>query len=123
MTRCCASTECRTPATAIRRTPSPHRERAREGESRHAGALAAGALFLKELRLWALRGGVVIGRSYGGEVAVDLVQRYPDLVRALVLLEPAVFALSAETLAWGEMLRSEVQAAAAGGAAAASDRL
>lgn len=67
---------------------------------------------------------VVIGRSYGGEVAVDLVQRYPDLVRALVLLEPAVFALSAETLAWGEMLTSQVQAAAAaGGPAAASDRL
>jgi esterase len=67
---------------------------------------------------------VVIGRSYGGEVAVDLVQRYPDLVRALVLLEPAVFALSAETLAWGKMLASQVQAAAAaGGPAAASDRL
>jgi esterase len=67
---------------------------------------------------------VVIGRSYGGDVAVDLVQRYPDLVRALVLLEPAVFALSAETLAWGEMLTSQVQAAAAaGGPAAASDRL
>ena len=67
---------------------------------------------------------VVIGRSYGGEVAVDLVQRYPDLVRALILLEPAVFALSAETLAWGEMVRSQLQAAAAaGGPGAASERL
>jgi esterase len=65
---------------------------------------------------------VVIGRSYGGAVAVDLVQRYPNLVRALVLLEPAVFA-STETLAWVEKLTSQVQAAAAaGGPAAASDR-
>jgi esterase len=31
---------------------------------------------------------VVIGRSYGGTVAVDLAIRYPKLVRALVLLEP-----------------------------------
>lgn len=67
---------------------------------------------------------VVIGRSYGGEVAVDLVQRYPDLVRALVLLEPSVFALTPETLAWRETLASRVHAAAAaGGPAAASDRL
>jgi esterase len=31
---------------------------------------------------------VVIGRSYGGTVATDLALRYPDRVRALVLLEP-----------------------------------
>jgi esterase len=31
---------------------------------------------------------VVIGRSYGGTVAIDLALRYPDRVRALVLLEP-----------------------------------
>jgi pimeloyl-ACP methyl ester carboxylesterase len=31
---------------------------------------------------------VVIGRSYGGTVAIDLARRYPDRVRALVLLEP-----------------------------------
>ena len=30
---------------------------------------------------------VVIGRSYGGAVAIDLALRYPDQVRALVLLE------------------------------------
>src|SRR5438093_1274768 len=33
---------------------------------------------------------VVIGRSYGGETALDLALRYPDHVRALVLLEAAV---------------------------------
>ena len=37
---------------------------------------------------------VVIGRSYGGEVAIDLALRYPDRVRALVLLEPGALGLS-----------------------------
>lgn len=38
---------------------------------------------------------VVIGRSYGGAVALDLALRYPDLVRALVQLEgDAGFSLS-----------------------------
>jgi pimeloyl-ACP methyl ester carboxylesterase len=32
---------------------------------------------------------VVIARSYGGEVATDLALRYPDRIRALVLLEAA----------------------------------
>src|SRR5215510_99155 len=35
----------------------------------------------------------VIGRSYGGEVAIDLALRYPDRVRALVLLEHAILSL------------------------------
>jgi esterase len=66
---------------------------------------------------------VVIGRSYRGEIAVDLVQRYPDLVRALVLLEPAIFTLSEETLAWADKLFSQVRATAASdGPAAAADR-
>ena len=30
---------------------------------------------------------IVIGRSYGGETAIDLALRYPERVRALVLLE------------------------------------
>ncbi len=65
---------------------------------------------------------MVIGRSYGGEIAVNLVQRYPDLIRALILLEPAILTLSAETRAWAEALTAQVQAAAAtGGPAAAVD--
>ena len=40
---------------------------------------------------------VVIGRSYGGGVAVDLAMRYPESVKALVLLEPALIGLSDET--------------------------
>ncbi|HEY9410710.1 MAG TPA: alpha/beta hydrolase [Jiangellaceae bacterium] len=56
---------------------------------------------------------VVIGRSYGGEIAVDLVQRYPDLVRALVLLEPAIPTLSRQTLSWWEALSARYRADAA----------
>jgi pimeloyl-ACP methyl ester carboxylesterase len=37
---------------------------------------------------------VVIGRSYGGAVAVDLALPYPDGVRALVLLEGDALGLS-----------------------------
>lgn len=56
---------------------------------------------------------VVIGRSYGGEVAIDLALRYPQRVRALVLLEAAILSLSAEAIAWEESLRQRVLAAAA----------
>jgi esterase len=47
---------------------------------------------------------IVIGRSYGGGIAVDLALRYPDRVRALVLLEGDVPSVS-ETAAreWAEL--------------------
>jgi pimeloyl-ACP methyl ester carboxylesterase len=45
---------------------------------------------------------VVIGRSYGGEVALDLARRYPDKVTALALLEPAMLSLDTEATAWGQ---------------------
>jgi esterase len=56
---------------------------------------------------------VVVGRSYGGGVAIDLALRYPECVRALVLLEAAIPSLSAEAIAWEESLRQRVLAAAA----------
>lgn len=40
---------------------------------------------------------VLVGRSYGGGIALDLAARYPDKVHALVLLEPAVDSLAPET--------------------------
>jgi pimeloyl-ACP methyl ester carboxylesterase len=55
---------------------------------------------------------VVIGRSYGGEIATDLALRYPERVRGLVLLEGAPLSLSAETAAWEESLGQQVAAAA-----------
>jgi pimeloyl-ACP methyl ester carboxylesterase len=41
---------------------------------------------------------IVIGRSQGGEIAVDLTLRRPELVRALVLLEGGGLALSADVV-------------------------
>jgi pimeloyl-ACP methyl ester carboxylesterase len=64
----------------------------------------------------------VIGRSYGGEIATDLALRYPDHVRALVLLEGASLHLSAEAAAWEESLRQQVRAAAADDPASVGER-
>ncbi len=52
---------------------------------------------------------VVMGRSYGGAVAVDLVLRYPDQVRALVLLEGDALGLSPEGLDWTRGLRERMR--------------
>jgi pimeloyl-ACP methyl ester carboxylesterase len=56
---------------------------------------------------------IVIGRSYGGEVAIDLALRYPERVRALVLLEAAILSLSPDAQRWAEEVNDDVQAAAA----------
>ncbi len=44
----------------------------------------------------------VIGRSYGGEIALDLASRYPEQVRALALLEPLVLGLDEDADRWYE---------------------
>src|SRR5437899_9445456 len=56
---------------------------------------------------------VVIGRSYGGETAIELALRHPSSVRALVLLEAALLTLDEEALAWAEGVRAAVEEAAA----------
>jgi pimeloyl-ACP methyl ester carboxylesterase len=43
---------------------------------------------------------VVVGRSQGGEIAVDLALRHPDRVRALALLEGGGMSLSPEFARW-----------------------
>jgi pimeloyl-ACP methyl ester carboxylesterase len=58
---------------------------------------------------------VVIGRSYGGEVALDLALRYPERVRALILLEGAPLRLAPEAERWEAALAQRVLAAAARG--------
>ena len=56
---------------------------------------------------------IVIGRSYGGETAIELALRSPGKVRALALLEAAALTLDDEAIAWAERLRSTVEEAAA----------
>lgn len=55
---------------------------------------------------------VVIGRSYGGETALDLALRYPERVRALALLEAALLSLDPEAARWGAALVERVLATA-----------
>jgi pimeloyl-ACP methyl ester carboxylesterase len=50
--------------------------------------------------------GIVIGRSYGGEIALELARRHPDHVRAPVLLDASPFHLDPEAQRWGHALKS-----------------
>ena len=66
---------------------------------------------------------IVIGRSFGGEIALLLAQHYPELVRGLALLEPAVSALSPEFAVWIGTLAAQLRATAEeSGPAAAADQ-
>lgn len=56
---------------------------------------------------------VVIGRSYGGAVAVDLALRHPDTVRALVLLEGDALGLSSAARAWMKAMDARLREVAA----------
>ena len=56
---------------------------------------------------------VVIGRSYGGAVAIDLALRHPDRVRALVLLEGDALGLSSAALEWTKGIRDRLREVAA----------
>jgi pimeloyl-ACP methyl ester carboxylesterase len=55
---------------------------------------------------------IVIGRSHGGEIAVDLALRYPDRVRALALLEGGGLSLSDALTRWLANLDEQIFAAA-----------
>jgi esterase len=56
---------------------------------------------------------IVIGRSYGGAVAVDVALRYPAQVRALVLLEGDALGLSPAGLEWTKGLGQRLRQVAA----------
>jgi esterase len=58
---------------------------------------------------------VLIGRSYGGTVALELALRHPELVRGLALLEAGPMGLSPEYDAWFESLRAGLDELAAAG--------
>lgn len=67
---------------------------------------------------------VVIGRSYGGEVATDLALRYPERVRALVLLEGVPVLLHPGAEAYTRALADRLRAvAAASGSGAVGEAL
>jgi pimeloyl-ACP methyl ester carboxylesterase len=55
---------------------------------------------------------IVIARSYGGSVAVDLALRYPSSVRALALLEGDALGLSDRALEWTRALAERLRAVA-----------
>jgi esterase len=57
---------------------------------------------------------IVIGRSYGGTIAADLAVRYPDRVRAVVMLEPdAPRELAPRAAEWVDALAERLRAVAA----------
>jgi esterase len=56
---------------------------------------------------------IVIGRSYGGAVAVALALRHPGAVRALVLLEGDALGLSQPALEWTRGIRRRLEEVAA----------
>lgn len=55
---------------------------------------------------------IVIGRSYGGSVALDLALRYPNAVRALALLEAVPYGLVRDVDTWGAALTSRLEGVA-----------
>ncbi len=55
---------------------------------------------------------VVIGRSTGGLIALELARRHPEAVSALILLEPAVFAVDPEAKVWADRLRNTIEESA-----------
>ena len=62
---------------------------------------------------------IVVGRSTGGLVALALAHRFRRVVRAFVLLEPAVFTADPDASRWAAQLRARVLQAAADPSAAA----
>ena len=55
---------------------------------------------------------IVIGRSYGGTIALDLAIRHPEAVLGLALLEAGPIGLSPEYDAWFDELRRSVETTA-----------
>ena len=50
---------------------------------------------------------IVIGRGTGGVIALELARHFPDLVEALVLLEPSLFTLDPGSSAWASHVRTD----------------
>ena len=79
--------------------PDPYQRTTVAEQADDAGAL------LDALDAWPA---IVIGRSYGGAVAVELALRNPDRVLALALLEGDALGLSPEAREWTREIRSRL---------------
>ena len=66
---------------------------------------------------------IVIGRSAGGEIAVDLALRYPERVRALALLEGGGLTLGEAAMRWIAEVDEQVFAAAEADMSSAAETL
>lgn len=64
---------------------------------------------------------IVIGRSTGGLIAIELARRFPEKVKALVLLEPALLTIDPDADAWARGLRQRVLERSAGQPGRASE--
>jgi len=56
---------------------------------------------------------IVIGRSYGGEIALELARRHRKTVEALVLLDASPLHLDPEARRWRDTLKASIEHAAA----------
>jgi pimeloyl-ACP methyl ester carboxylesterase len=56
---------------------------------------------------------VVVGRSTGGQIALEFARHFPDKVKALVLLEPALFTTDPKASAWADDARRRLLGQAA----------
>lgn len=67
---------------------------------------------------------IIVGRSYAGEVALHVASKYPERVRALVLLEGGGLSLSPEIREMNQQMRGRITTAMAdGGPTAAMETL
>ena len=55
---------------------------------------------------------IVIGRSYGGEIALELARRHREAVEALVLLDASPLHLDPQAQRWGAALKASIEHAA-----------
>lgn len=51
---------------------------------------------------------ILIGRSYGGGIALSMAHRFPAKIEALVLLEPAIISLHRDLAAWAQPVINRV---------------